>query len=188
MFWTALGTSSCFQLQADLQAPARELITTAQGYRLALGMGGSILGRGADLIVVDDPIKATDVVSEAERRRVNDAFDSTLYTGSTTRRPARSSSSCSVCTKTTSSAMSWTKANGSLSPSRLSRSKTAPISSAMRLTMCITGGPANPARAARELPELEATRRMQGSLVFSAQYQQAPVPPEGNIVRRDWLR
>ena len=36
--------------------------------------------------------------------------------------------------------------------------------------------------------ELEATRRMQGSLIFSAQYQQAPVPPEGNIVRRDWLR
>ena len=28
----------------------------------------------------------------------------------------------------------------------------------------------------------------QGSLTFSAQYQQAPVPPEGNIVRREWLR
>ena len=27
-----------------------------------------------------------------------------------------------------------------------------------------------------------------GSLIFSAQYQQAPVPPEGNIVKRDWLR
>ena len=57
-----------------------ELITTQHGYRLAVGMGGSILGRGADLIVVDDPIKATDVVSAAERRRVNDAFDRTLYT------------------------------------------------------------------------------------------------------------
>jgi len=43
--------------------------------------------------------------------------------------------------------------------------------------------------AAREPREiLEQMRRSQGSLTFSAQYQQAPVPPEGNIVRRDWLR
>ncbi len=35
---------------------------------------------------------------------------------------------------------------------------------------------------------LDGVRRYLGSLVFSAQYQQAPVPPEGNIVRRDWLR
>ena len=35
---------------------------------------------------------------------------------------------------------------------------------------------------------LEAIRRSQGSLTFSAQYQQAPVPPEGNVIRREWLR
>src|SRR4051812_24086099 len=29
---------------------------------------------------------------------------------------------------------------------------------------------------------LEEIRRSQGSLTFSAQYQQAPVPPEGNIL------
>jgi hypothetical protein len=28
----------------------------------------------------------------------------------------------------------------------------------------------------------------QGSLTFSAQYQQAPILPEGNIVKREWLR
>jgi predicted phage terminase large subunit-like protein len=41
-------------------------------------------------------------------------------------------------------------------------------------------------REPREI--LEQMRRSQGSLTFSAQYQQAPVPPEGNIVKRDWLR
>jgi predicted phage terminase large subunit-like protein len=35
---------------------------------------------------------------------------------------------------------------------------------------------------------LEAIRRAQGSLNFSAQYQQAPVPPGGNVIKRDWLR
>lgn len=32
-----------------------ELSTTDQGYRYAAGVGGAVLGRGADLIVVDDP-------------------------------------------------------------------------------------------------------------------------------------
>ena len=41
-------------------------------------MNGAILGRGADLIVVDDPIKAADALSQAERRRVNETFDNTL--------------------------------------------------------------------------------------------------------------
>ncbi len=35
---------------------------------------------------------------------------------------------------------------------------------------------------------LEELRRAQGSLTFSAQYQQAPVPLEGNVVRREWMR
>jgi hypothetical protein len=43
-------------------------------------MNGSILGRGADLILIDDPIKATDALSQAERRRGNEAFDKTLRT------------------------------------------------------------------------------------------------------------
>lgn len=41
-------------------------------------------------------------------------------------------------------------------------------------------------REPREI--LEGIRRAQGSLVFSAQYQQAPIPPEGNIIKREWLR
>ena len=40
-----------------------------------------------------------------------------------------------------------------------------------------------PRRAGIEL------RRLQGTLLtFATQYQQAPVPPEGNIIKRDWLR
>lgn len=35
---------------------------------------------------------------------------------------------------------------------------------------------------------LEEIRRAQGSMNFSAQYQQAPVPMGGNVIKRDWLR
>ena len=36
--------------------------------------------------------------------------------------------------------------------------------------------------------EFDAIRRDIGSLQFSAQYQQQPVPAEGNLVRREWFR
>ena len=49
--------------------PARdtgtELVTTAGGSRYATSVGGALTGRGADLIIVDDPLKA----EEACRRR-----------------------------------------------------------------------------------------------------------------------
>jgi predicted phage terminase large subunit-like protein len=43
--------------------------------------------------------------------------------------------------------------------------------------------------AARETGEaLEAIKVEVGSLLFSAQYQQRPVPVEGNLIRRSWFR
>jgi hypothetical protein len=57
-----------------------EIVTTSHGYRYATSMGGSVLGRGADIILIDDPIKAVDALSEAERQRVNAAFDNTIAT------------------------------------------------------------------------------------------------------------
>lgn len=35
---------------------------------------------------------------------------------------------------------------------------------------------------------LDATRRELGSMNFSAQYMQDPVPPGGNVIKREWLR
>lgn len=55
----------------------QELTTTAGGSRLATSVGGTLTGRGADLIVVDDPHKAEDAGSEAALSRVRDWFDGT---------------------------------------------------------------------------------------------------------------
>ena len=56
------------RLKLPTRPRASELKTTQHGYRYAAGMTGSILGRGADLIIVDDPINSVDAVSKAERR------------------------------------------------------------------------------------------------------------------------
>jgi hypothetical protein len=44
----------------------------------------------------------------------------------------------------------------------------------------------HPARESKNA--LDRIKAEIGSLKFSAQYQQRPVPLEGNVIRRDWLR
>jgi hypothetical protein len=55
-----------------------ELVTTAGGSRYATSVGGTLTGRGADLIIVDDPLKADEAMSEPARRRVIDWYSGTL--------------------------------------------------------------------------------------------------------------
>jgi predicted phage terminase large subunit-like protein len=57
----------------------QEFITTQQGYRLATSTGGVLTGRGADIIVIDDPLKPEDALSAAQRHACNDWYDHTLY-------------------------------------------------------------------------------------------------------------
>jgi predicted phage terminase large subunit-like protein len=64
-------------------APSRQAMaefeTTTQGCRLATSVGGVVTGRGADIILVDDPLKPEEALSEARRRAANEWFDHTLY-------------------------------------------------------------------------------------------------------------
>jgi hypothetical protein len=38
-----------------------------------------LTGRGADLIIIDDPLKPEEALSQAQRRAANEWFDHTLY-------------------------------------------------------------------------------------------------------------
>jgi len=55
-----------------------EFVTTAQGYRLATSVGGVLTGRGADLIIIDDPLKPDEALSDTQREAVNEWYDHTL--------------------------------------------------------------------------------------------------------------
>lgn len=56
-----------------------EFTTTMEGSRLATSVGGTLTGRGANLIIVDDPLKAEDAMSEAKREALKRWFSNTLY-------------------------------------------------------------------------------------------------------------
>jgi hypothetical protein len=66
------------RLSTQRQA-ASEFDTTAQGCRLATSVGGVLTGRGADIIIIDDPLKPEEALSQAQRLAASDWFDHTLY-------------------------------------------------------------------------------------------------------------
>jgi hypothetical protein len=55
-----------------------EIQTTLYGYRLATSIGGALTGRGGGLVIIDDPIKPQDALSDSKRESVNDWFANTL--------------------------------------------------------------------------------------------------------------
>jgi predicted phage terminase large subunit-like protein len=54
-------------------------MTTRQGYRLATSTGGVLTGRGADFILIDDPLKPDEALSDARRKDNNEWYSHTLY-------------------------------------------------------------------------------------------------------------
>jgi hypothetical protein len=125
----ALWYRALFPAMRPAKDSGTELVTTAGGSRYATSVGGTLTGRGADLIIVDDPLKAEEAMSETTRRRVIDWYAGTLVSR-TTRRAVPSSLLCSGCTRTTLPGISLARAAGSTSTCRRSRSRTAPFPSA----------------------------------------------------------
>src|SRR5690348_11949088 len=66
------------RLAAHRQA-VQEFLTTRQGYRLATSNGGVLTGRGADIILIDDPLKPEEALSDTQRQAANEWFSHTLY-------------------------------------------------------------------------------------------------------------
>jgi hypothetical protein len=55
-----------------------EFMTTERGFRLSTSVGGTLTGRGGDLIIIDDPIKPADAMSDTTRQRLIDWYGTTL--------------------------------------------------------------------------------------------------------------
>jgi len=68
------------ELSKDSQSTENWLTTKGGGY-LAAGVGGPITGRGAHVLVIDDPVKnREDAESATDRNKVWDWYSSTAYT------------------------------------------------------------------------------------------------------------
>ena len=60
--------------------PLTDFTTTANGCVRSVSIEGSVTGFGADVIIVDDAVQIKDCDNEKQLRRVNELFDSEIYT------------------------------------------------------------------------------------------------------------
>jgi predicted phage terminase large subunit-like protein len=164
-----------------------EIEFTARGYRLAVSVQGTLTGRGGDLIIIDDPIKPTDALSEPTRTGVNQWFLNTLLSRLDNKAMGRIvivMQRVHVDDLTgfvLAGAEDWTVLK---LPAIAEDRELIPIGSRL-LHERLSGDVLWPGREPRDV--LEMYRRELGSDIFSAQYQQAPMPPEGAMIKRRWV-
>jgi predicted phage terminase large subunit-like protein len=65
---------------ASKNPPLQELRTTHNGYRFMTSVGGVLTGKGADVVIIDDPMKAVDLASDVVRDKVGEWFNASLMT------------------------------------------------------------------------------------------------------------
>lgn len=166
----------------------QEVRLTQRGSRLATSVGGVLTGRGADVIVIDDPLKADDARSEAQRSKVNEWFSSTLLS----RLNQKTEGAVVIVTQrlhvddlvghVTENDDSWTVLN---LPAIATEQQRIQVGSG-RFHCRREGELLHPER--EDQATLDELKRNIGSESFEAQYQQCPVPPGGHMFKRDWLQ
>jgi predicted phage terminase large subunit-like protein len=164
-----------------------EFETTKGGGRLATSIGGTITGRGGSFILIDDPLKAEEALSGSARDKVNDYFRNTLY--------SRLDSKVHGVIMLVMQRLHEEDLAGYLLKQSGWMHLNLPAIATADEQIPLGGGcfhnrkeedVLHPAREPRD--QLDQTKQLMGSSHFQAQYQQAPVPESGNLIKRDWLR
>lgn len=164
-----------------------ELVTSEGGGRLATSVGGSFTGRGADVIVIDDPMKAEDAVSDVARKRVIEWYRNTVVT--------RLNDKSRGVIVTVMQRLHEDDFSGHLIeqggwahldlPAIAIEDEQIPIGPG-RFHERKAGDLLQPDREPRDV--LDQIKVAIGEFNFSAQYQQRPVPVEGNLIKWEWFR
>ena len=166
-----------------------ETLTTMNGFRLATSVGASVTGKGADLIMIDDPNRAQDIQSEARRNEVNSYYDLTLYS----RLDNKQTGSILIVMQRlhaddlvghVAEQEDWTIAAIPAIEVADRSYRIGPGESSLFHRKA--GELLQPQRDNLEV--LDRNRAVMGSMAFEAQYQQNPLPIDGNIIKRAWLR
>ena len=164
-----------------------EFSTTAGGYRLATSVGGTLTGRGGNVIIIDDPMKAQDAHSAVARESLRQWYGNTLIS----RLDSKVDGRIIVVMQRVHSDDFVATLLEQGGWEHLNLPAIAEIEQTIRLGRNRThvrkpGDVLHPEREPRSA--LDDQKRNMGSGEFSAQYQQAPVPPGGNLIKWSWFR
>lgn len=169
------------------RATDTEVHTLRRGFRKATSVYAAITGLGGDTFIIDDPQKPVDAQSESQRNSLNDWFSNTLRS----RLDNKATGTIILVMQRvhlhdlagylTENSDDWTVLS---LPAIAETDEQIPIGKDVFYHR--RAGEA--LHAAHEpVSVLEKLRAEMGSDIFSAQYQQAPVPPGGAMIKREWL-
>ena len=171
-----------YRLRADKQAVGRWKVEGHAGGLLAAGILSGITGFGADLLIIDDPVKnAQEADSPAYRRRVIHEFRSTLLT-----RLHPNASVVLIMTR-------WHPDDlaGVLlaeEPERWLHINIPAIAEAgIPDALDRQPGVAMTSALGRTADQFDDLRRSVGSRSWYALFQGVPAAPEGGLIKRQWL-
>jgi hypothetical protein len=164
-----------------------EVMSTERGFRLATSVGGTLTGRAGNLIIIDDPMKPQDAHSRAARGNLLQWYSNTLLS----RLDNKARDAIIVVMQRLHSddlvghllrEGGWTHLNLpaiaeveeqiQLGPNRFHVRKVGDLLHSERESQAV----------------LDQIKRSMGLSEFTAQFQQAPVPPGGNMVKWAWFR
>src|SRR5262249_53886370 len=182
---------SIFPTQLSPQRQSlQEFLTSQNGFRLATSVGGVLTGRGADFIIIDDPLKPDEALSETQRRAVNEWFDHTLYSRLNDKRTG-----CIIIIMQrlheddlVGHVLEQEEWDLLRLPAIAEEDESHLIESLNRthIVRRDRGEALHPERETLEV--LEHLRRTLGEYNFAGQYQQQPAPLGGGLVKADWFK
>jgi predicted phage terminase large subunit-like protein len=165
-----------------------EVVTTLNGFRLAMSVDGALTGRGGDIIVIDDPIAALAALSQKSREHVQHWYFNTLLSRLDDKQNGaivlvmqrlHEDDPAGVLLR---SSEKWTVVS---LPAIAEQDEQIPIGNG-QIHVRRAGDVLHPEREPREV--LESLRAQLGAETFAAQYQQQPVAPGGAMIKRSWAR
>src|SRR5215469_5603638 len=172
-----------FQLAGD-RNQVGQFMNDRRGQMIATSVGATAMGRGCDTAILDDPVSADQVLSDAERTRANNWIDATLRsrlndpaTGAIVVVMQRLHEFDPTGFLLEQEHGVWTHIR---IPLEAEEDETWAFPISGRVIQRSVGEILMPERFPSEIVEQLRARR----LVFAGQYQQRPAPAEGNLIKR----
>jgi predicted phage terminase large subunit-like protein len=167
-----------------------DFTTTEKGFRLSTSVGGVLTGRGADFIIIDDPLKPDEALSETQRNTVNGWFDHTVV--------SRQNNKTTCCIVLIMQRLHEDDLVGHvlkhgdwevLSFPAIAETDEIYTVPSWFGTQTFTRRAGEALHAEREpLESLGLMRETQGEYNFAGQYQQSPSPLGGGMVKISWFK
>ena len=163
-----------------------EVMTTARGFRYATSVGGTLTGRGGNLLILDDPLNAQDAHSERARESLKQWYANTLLS----RLDNKAEDAIVVVTQRLHvddlvghllEQGGWTELS---LPAIAEVEQVVPLGPE-RYHYRKVGELLHPEREPRWA--LENLKHSMGSVDFAAQYQQEPIAAGGNLIKWHWF-